>query len=76
MESESCVSELSDSLEEESSDDGTRAWLLDDQEEIEGQEFMDDDVLESDHSVHSQSVCDQNPSENEAEGSDLIKYLV
>lgn len=47
MESESCVSELSDSLEEESSDDRTRAWVLD------GQESMDD-VLESDHSVQSE----------------------
>lgn len=69
MESQSCVSELSDSLEEESSVERTRAWVLDDQEEIEGQEFMDDDVLESEHSVHGGSVCDQNPSENEAVGS-------
>ncbi|XP_077091870.1 protein NYNRIN-like [Siphateles boraxobius] len=84
MESESCVSEFSDSLEEESSDDRTRAWVLEGEEQIEGQKFMDDDVLESDHSVHSRrslceqnpSVSEQNPSENEAVGgSDRVPFI-
>jgi len=77
MESESCVSDLTDSLEEESSDERTRAWVLEGEEQIEGQKFVDEDVLESDNSVDSRrSVCEQNPSENEAiGGSDRVPSI-
>ncbi|KAJ8000232.1 hypothetical protein DPEC_G00202700 [Dallia pectoralis] len=69
MESESCMSELSDSLEEESSDDRTRAWVLEGQEQIESQEVTDDAILGSGHSVHSRrNAGGQNPSDNGAVG--------
>lgn len=76
VENESCAFELSDSLEEESSDDRTRAWVLDDQVEIKGQEFMED-VLESDHSVQSgRNVCHHGSSENQAvRGSDQVSGI-
>lgn len=67
METESCMSELS---EEESLDDGTKECVLDERDEVKDQEpLCDDGDLESDNSIQSRrSVCYQNPRENEAVG--------
>lgn len=62
-ENESCSFELFDQLEEESSDDS---------EETENQDFADDNVSESDHSVYSERTdYEQSPGENEIENTEV-----